>query len=412
MGTSRIVCDERGGVAVMVGLAAAMLGAAVAVALDYSSLSSKRVALQKAADSAALAAVRELAVANTTDSQVLSAARTIVVSALRHEQRLKYTMQPEILDNRRAVRVVVAGTIENWFGKLSSQFSSVSVSAKARLYGSTRLCVLTLDTDAASATHLEKNARLTASECSVYSDSRSTQGLAAQDAAVLKAERICTVGGYSAGIGNISPAPTTDCPSYSDPLAARPAPPSSTLCDFTKLVIEYSRTLAPGTYCGGLQISNGAQVSLPPGTYVISGGPLTVNGGAALKGENVGFYMKGDLATFDFGPDSTISLSAPKSGPMAGLLFFEDRAAPLLRTFRIKSGNARRLLGTFYLSRGRLLIDTNASVADQSAYIVIVARQLKLTANPNLVMNAMYSSSDVPVPEGLGPNGSAIMLTQ
>ena len=103
----------------------------MAVALDYSSLSSKRVALQKAADSAALAAVRELAVANTTDSQVLSAARTIVVSALRHEQRLKYTMQPEILDNRRAVRVVVAGTIENWFGKLSSQFSSVSVSAKS-----------------------------------------------------------------------------------------------------------------------------------------------------------------------------------------------------------------------------------------------------------------------------------------
>jgi hypothetical protein len=97
---------------------------------------------------------------------------------------------------------------------------------------------------------------------------------------------------------------------------------------------------------------------------------------------------------------------------MSGILFFEDRSAPLLRTFRIRSGNARTLLGTFYLSRGTLVIDTNKAVADQSAYTVIVSRQLKLTASPNLVMNAMYTSSDVPVPEGVGPNGSAVMLAQ
>jgi hypothetical protein len=51
-------------------------------------------------------------------------------------------------------------------------------------------------------------------------------------------------------------------------------------------------------------------------------------------------------------------------------------------------------------------------VADQSAYTVIVARQLQLSASPNLVMNAMYTSTDVPVPEGVGPNGSAIALTR
>jgi hypothetical protein len=284
------------------------------------------------------------------------------------------------------------------------------VTAKGRLYGSTRLCVLTLDPDASSALQLDKNAVLTATQCSVYADSRSPQGLVSQDSAMLKAERICTVGGYVGGAGNISPAPVTECPMYVDPLAGRPEPTVSPLC--LPNIVDVTKTLLPGTYCGGLKISNGAQVTLMPGDYVITGGPLTVNGGATLKGEDVGFYMKGDQATFDFGPDSTISLSARKSGPMAGILFFEDRSAPLLRTFRIKSGNARTLLGTFYLSRGTLVIDTNKAVADQSAYTVIVSRQLKLTASPNLVMNAMYANSGVPVPEGVGPNGSAIMLAQ
>jgi hypothetical protein len=137
-----------------------------------------------------------------------------------------------------------------------------------------------------------------------------------------------------------------------------------------------------------------------------------VTGGGSLTGDGVGFYLAGDQATFDFRPDSTISLSAPKSGSMAGLLFFEDRNAPLLRAHNISSKAARKLLGTFYLSRGLMRIDSNNPVADQSAYTVIVSRKLELTASPNLVMNAMYSSTDVPVPEGVGPNGSAIALTR
>ncbi|HEX8662482.1 MAG TPA: pilus assembly protein TadG-related protein [Beijerinckiaceae bacterium] len=407
--------DRRGGVVLMLGLAAPILFGGVAAAIDYSSLVSHKGNLQRAADSAALAAVRELNIANATDAQVVNVANVVVASTLRQQadSRLKYTVTPQVIEKRRAVQVSIAATVETWMGRLLNMpIGELSVTAKGRLYGSTRLCVLTLDPDASNALKLDKNAVLTATQCSVYADSKSPQGLVSQDSAMLKAERICTVGGYVGGAGNISPAPVTECPMYVDPLAGRPAPTASSLCSFTALAVEVTRTLMPGTYCGGLKISNGAQVTLMPGTYVITGGPLTVNGGATLKGEDVGFYMKGDQATFDFGPDSTISLSAPKSGTMAGILFFEDRSAPLLRTFQIKSGNARTLLGTFYLSRGTLVIDTNKAVADQSAYTVIVSRQLKLTASPNLVMNAMYANSGVPVPEGVGPNGSAVMLAQ
>jgi hypothetical protein len=247
----------------------------------------------------------------------------------------------------------------------------------------------------------------------VQSNSRDPQGLTARDFAYLKAQRICSSGGYDGRTGsNLSPAPVTDCPPIEDPLGKRPAP-SAGGCDYTNTVVNRQTvTLSPGVYCGGLKIGNGAQVTLREGIYVIDGAPLAVNGGATLQGDYVGIYFRGNLATLTLAADSTISLSAPKLGSMAGILFFEDRSAPLLRTFAISSDNARKLLGTIYLPRGLLSVDANNPVADQSAYTVIVSRQLRLSAGPNLVLNANYSSTDVPVPDGVGPLGAKVSLSQ
>jgi hypothetical protein len=173
-----------------------------------------------------------------------------------------------------------------------------------------------------------------------------------------------------------------------------------------------TRTLDPGTYCGGLIITNKANVTLRDGTYIMNQGPLIVDKGSSLTGDYVGFYFKGDLATLKFDFDSVISLSAPKVGAMAGLLFYSDPGALLGSKFRIYSDNARRLLGTIYLPKGDLYVDANKPIADQSAYTVIVARTIELYSGPNLVLNANYGATDVPVPQGVGPTGSNIALSQ
>ncbi|MFL5126660.1 MAG: hypothetical protein ACJ8C9_18385 [Microvirga sp.] len=113
---------------------------------------------------------------------------------------------------------------------------------------------------------------------------------------------------------------------------------------------------------------------------------------------------------FDF--DSIINLSAPKTGTMAGLLIYSDPKAILGNKFKIFSDNARRLLGTIYLPRGDLYVDANKPIADQSAYTVIVARTIELQSGPNLVLNANYGATDVPVPQGVGPTGSNVALSQ
>ncbi len=153
-------------------------------------------------------------------------------------------------------------------------------------------------------------------------------------------------------------------------------------------------------------------------------GPLIVDGSASLKGTNVAIYMKGANANLTFATASTIALTAPKTGPLAGILIFDDPsgiAAPerpakhdkpgkAAREHSILSDDARVLLGTIYMPKGRLIIDATRPVADRSAYTVMVVQQLDLYEGPNLFLNTDYSASDIPVPKGVGPYGAKVIL--
>ena len=226
------------------------------------------------------------------------------------------------------------------------------------------------------------------------------------------------------------PLPETDCPALDDPLASR-APPPVGGCDFLDFKSEKGAdTIRPGHYCGGLVIANSADVFAEPGIYIISGGKFEVGNDAKLRGDYVSFYFADDAATLVFKDRAQVELGAPKDGPMAGILFYEDRAAPPGRNFEITSSAVRKLLGTIYLPRGTfkgegknlVTIVTNAvggaaaavgaglpAIGEASAYTVIVANRLELKG-VNLVINADYGGTDVPVPDGVGPNGSAVRL--
>jgi hypothetical protein len=199
------------------------------------------------------------------------------------------------------------------------------------------------------------------------------------------------------------------------------------------MVITGVQNLYPGNYCGGLTIKGTAHVTLTPGVYVMNNGPLIVQDSATLIGQSAGVYFTGSEGGLRFDPNTTISMTAPKDGVMAGFIFFEDRTlssavppppgplgllpppppgSPPMRQYQISSNNASQFLGTFYLPAGRLIIDAKKPVAAQSAYTVIVSRQLLLMNGNNLVLNSDYSSTDVPVPEGVGNATQKVRLAQ
>ncbi len=152
-------------------------------------------------------------------------------------------------------------------------------------------------------------------------------------------------------------------------------------------------------------------MTFAPGVYVLKDGPLNVTGSSAIKGTGVGFYFNDDKATFTFDTGTTIELSAPTSGEMAGLLFFGSRSQnnPVYKIF---SDHARQLLGTIYLPKGEISIDANQPIADQSAYTAIVARKLTANSGPTITLNTNYDASDVPVPDGIRGAGMPVALTR
>jgi Flp pilus assembly protein TadG len=407
----RFIQDKSGTAVVVLGLALPALVGGVAAAVDHANLASRRAKLQVAADTAALAAAKEFGIANADNARIAQVAKVVASSRIAGDAPggTNAVADARVINGSDVevhIRETVKGALSNLVGLPTAE---LQVRAVAHSSGSVRLCLLALETADPAAIGLNQSASLTAERCSVLSNSRHPLGIVSRDGATLRAERICSVGGAS-GTGYM-PAPLTDCPARGDPLASRPAPAQGA-CDHTNHPpINTSRALSPGVYCGGLRVMGGAAVSLSPGTYVMRGGPLVVSGSATLSGENAGFYLTGQNASFNFGPQTTISLSAPKTGAMAGILFFRDRAAAPDQHF-ILSNNARRLVGTIYLPNSLLQIDAARPVADQSAYTVIVARQVRLFSGPNLVLNSNYNATDVPVPDGVGPLGANVSLVQ
>ncbi len=394
-------------------LAAPVLLGAVALAVDSSGFYTQRNQMQAAVDGAALAVAKELHLYRKSDSDLAKLAafgKTHVEALLAQDKLEGNPHSTEVLISAEENEIDVALTMRTKALLPISMWGEnpIRVSSQARAYGQSRLCVLGLHTSKSDTIKADGGAAMTAPDCAVQSNSNDPAGLNVSSDSAVTAKVICTTGGAN-GAGSLTPAPRTDCPPLDDPLAARQPPPIEGCYGPQAQVLRTSQTISAGHYCGGLKIEKNAVITLSPGDYVISGGVLEVTDAAKLIGENVSFYFRDDAATFKFNPNTTIDLSAPKEGPMAGILFYENRNAAAGRSFEIKSRNARRLLGTVYLPRGILKIDVKAQVAAESAYTVIVARQLDVKG-ANLIVNSDYGGTDVPVPEGVGPNSLFVML--
>ena len=450
--------DNEASVAVIFALAATTLIGLVGGAIDYARLVAAHDRIQLAADAGVLAGGNALKLVVSSIDSVIGVTTQTIQSELKAGADSPVGIQVDVASDKTSVTAVVEQTVRLTFGSFVGMSSSkITAKAKASVVGKMRLCMLALDPAAAGAFNLEKNAQVTAYDCALYSNSKSASGMVGRDNAMARAQTICSAGGTSTTRANFTPNPQSGCPVVPDPLAGRTAPEIGNCMELPygaakkpkagKNLIDQSVTLSPGTYCGGLEIRKKAVVTLNPGVYVMKDGPLLVTNDASLSGTDVAFYFTGDKGSLLFDKKTTINLSAPVTGTMAGLLMSEEKtvsapvdpvsqledeveegtstvslkpgktppplaASKAMRTYRIISDNARTILGTIYLPAGRLVIDASRPVADMSAYTVVVAQQINLYEGPNLVLNANYGNTSVPVPKGVGPVSGRLLLSQ
>jgi Flp pilus assembly protein TadG len=402
MAIRRFLQNTAASTAVMFSLATPAVMAAIGVASDFGIYNMKRTKLQAAADEAAIAGARELTLTSSNKSSIQAAADSFARAAIGNSSA-KLSVEATIDLKTKTVKVKVTEVWTPFFAQfIGANVTPIVTSATAGLFGESKICVLALSTTGVGAVAMTRDAHLQADGCTVYSNSDSSSSVYLGDTSSIDAKLVCTVGGVKDNGSLTADKVVTDCPVLNDPLVKRPRL-SVGGCDETNLSIKSGiQTLKPGVYCGGLKVSGNAVVNLQEGEYIIKDGPLLVYGSAELRGKNVGFFLTGKLGLMQFLNDATIDLAGRETGPMAGMLVFDDPLEMgLLRIHTVSAKNAYNLTGTIYLPNGNLIVDPTATVGAKSAYTAIVAKRLVVQNGPTLVLNTNYGATPVPVPEGI-----------
>ena len=384
-------------------------------ALDFMIYTNQIKRMQNAADTAVLAAAKESSLKGWSALQAQAIAQSYVDENLRDigaaapsssmaKTSGAFTTITTLDQAAKTVNVEIQmNEYPYFFLGYFRHDPQIAVASKASVSGEMNICVIGLDKSSSETVSLSGAAKLTSPKCAIFSNSMAKDGLAAKDFSVLTSDYNCSAGGYGGASKNYSTQPTPDCTPVADPLAARSIP-TPTSCDYTnKTISAFVAILKPGVYCGGINISLNANVLFSPGTYVIKNGDLKSTLGGITAGKGVTFFFTGEGSKFNFAPTTTIAFSAPETGPYAGILFYQDPKMINTVIYEVSSSSAGLLLGTIYLPNGVFKVHARNKIGDQSAYTVIVARKLDIGATAELVINADYAATKVPLPAGLGP---------
>jgi len=396
--------DRRGGVAMIAAIFVPVILVIGCGAVDLSAVRGDYSAMQDAADATALDAAKQLGIADNAGI----AARASQFMATQIPQVVQndgVTATTTFAPDNSNVTVTLTGHRNSFFGNLLPPGGwSIHASATAASLGVMPLCVLSSGSGASDDIVMSGLAQVTAPGCLIQSNADiSVQGSSAMQAGAVQA-----VGSAS---GTITPAPQVGAPAIADPFASMQINANGLLCDPLDLVYDVGvNVLLPGIHCGNIVVRKSAVVELLPGEHYFINGHLQMMENSQLTGSNVVLVFD-DKSNFTFQDGSQISLQGREgNNSYAGFVIATTRSNT--QTFTISSDAAHQILGTVYIPSATLAVSgTNNQVADQSAWTVVVAKAITLSGSPNLVINANYAGSTVPVPGGVGPRSGRVTLT-
>lgn len=392
------LAENRGQVMVLMCLSMIAIMGLIGMVADVGFLQQQRNRMQTAADSAALAGAQEINYGDTVAAGKADATSNGFTNG-QSNATVVINNPPTLGPNAGIYGYVeaIVTTSEPVFFLQVLGFTTISVSARAvATAGNSPNCVYVMDPSAPSAMLVNGNVNIQ-SGCGLLIDSSSSSGLSVNGNVTITAASIGVVGGYSSN-GNVTltPTPKTGIVTAPDPLAYVQAP-SVGACAHSSFVLNGNTgssgspyQLYAGVYCGGITVNGNAWLTFNQGTYVLAGGGLKINGNSVMTGTGVTFYNttgSGGYQPIVINGNSTSIFSAPTSGALAGILFFQDRSI-LSGVGSTINGNASSTFdGALYFPTTSITYNGNSS---GGGYSLVVAD--KLTTNGNSTVGSNYSS--------------------
>ncbi|MGE5500392.1 MAG: pilus assembly protein TadG-related protein [Ignavibacteriales bacterium] len=323
--------NRKGNIAVLTALTLPVVvgGAGLGVETGYWYYS--QLKLQQAADAAVYAADLELHEGNT--SEMLSSARaaaTLNGYTNSTDTISVATPSASYPSDANSADVSMTRSVTRGFSAIFNSAPIVlHVKATAKFDPSNNACLLALSKSSANSVWIHGNGGMTISGCVVSSNSVSSQSIVAAGSSSTSMPCISTAGGVSLN-SNVTltdpecTAPQTNLPPVSDPYKGVALPTPGPCQNWT------GNVHSEGTYCdSGINLT-GKIDELTGGTYIFNGTHISIsggtNGGLTSKGAGVTIVLLNG-AYIEMTGNPPIDLTAPTTGPYAGMLFLGDRTA-------------------------------------------------------------------------------------
>ena len=403
--------DRRGGVAVVLAATLPVVLATAGGTLDLSVWYREDFRLQLAADAGAMGAARLLPghTAQTADFQAAALLEINAASAGAYAIGTLATPVGISQSGWTAVTVTIRSTATSWFGGLL-RLTAPTLHATAQagvVPPPATACVLALNASAAPAIQVDNMGSIVATGCGIFSNSAATRSVYL-NSGTLSGNAVGAVGGVeqsNSGSNTLNPSPgNSDQSSVADPLAGTPAPSYGT-CSYMNAsftawrATPYQFTQAANVFCGNTTIGgNGSTDTFAPGTYYVVNGNLVFNNATVTQAQGVQFILTGSnpgaLSWTNYS-NTTTTMTAPTTGPQAGILFWQTcpagGSAPA-NTFA--GGSTLAIDGAIYTPCGALDLSNNAKIVPQSGgAATYVANTIHTTGSAGITAQTTGGSS-------------------
>jgi Flp pilus assembly protein TadG len=405
---SRFADDQRGVSAIVVGLSLSVILGFAGLAVDVGLWYADRRDAQGAADSAAYSAAVDYAVkGSVSDADATAQAVAAKYGFTNGSGGVTVTVNsPPTSGNytaasKNAFEVIVAKKESLFFSALYIKAASIAARAVAvpgtSAAGGNYCMEILNSTPGASNVNfnISNGAVVDLSTCGIADDGPGSCAISASGGATITTQSLSVVGNYCTSNGatvTVTGTKTVGAPSVADPYASYSVSsaegstnmtcPNGTATNYSSGGAKY--TLSPGVYCGGLSISNGVTVTMSPGIYYVVGGTFSLQGGTTTTANGVTIVLTGsgsNYATANIANGVNLNLTAPSTGPSAGIAIWADKSGPTSNTSDIAGGASMNVNGSLYFPTQT--VDFSNGSSNSSACTQLVAYNVTFAGGAN-----------------------------
>ena len=391
----RFAASESGNFAAIFAIAAIPVATAVAGAIDVAETQRKASQVQQALDATALAMANlEMngTVPTANQAEVYFQANLSSWSGAYPDFSYVAPTDPEsfaaLLSDLQAQAILgeaaegerVRGVSASFRHEGITSFSvkwNVTRTASVRMAAGLPACVLALNETVGSAIKIQGSTEVTMAHCVLAANSNAQGAISRGGSATVEAECVTTVGtvsGFETSLADLKcDAPLERRWSSIDPMKDV-AIPSYTSCQ-KAVGTGKAKSLKPGTYCSE-RISG--DVVMEPGTYILRGGSISLNGNGSLAAPGVTIFLLDD-ASMSIGANQLVQLSPPTSGPYEGISVYQEQGNTNAMQILGTSGSA--VSGIIYAPSAHVQFAGNATANAAPECLRVIADTIELTGN-------------------------------